>query len=135
MSLKDTKTAVDELHNLLNVLVAIIILIIWLIILGVSITHFLVFVSSQLLLAVFIFGNTCRTVFEAIVFLFVMHPFDVGDRCEVEGVQVSREFLDFIILFIKYLYISSKLLNHLSFFFNSDVSGRDEYHDNSFSET
>ncbi|KAB1203601.1 Mechanosensitive ion channel protein 8 [Morella rubra] len=91
LSLKDTKTAVDELHNLLNVLVAIIILIIWLIILGVPITHFLVFISSQLLLAVFIFGNTCRTVFEAIVFLFVMHPFDVGDRCEVEGVQMLVE--------------------------------------------
>jgi small-conductance mechanosensitive channel len=92
LSLNDTKTAVDELHTLLNVLVAILILIIWLIILGVPISHFLVFVSSQLILVVFIFGNTCKTVFEAIIFLFVMHPFDVGDRCEVEGVQVKRGF-------------------------------------------
>ncbi len=91
MSLNDTKTAVDELHNLLNILVAIIILIIWLIILGVRITHFLVLISSQLLLVVFMFGNTCRTVFEAIIFLFIMHPFDVGDRCEVDGVQVRKE--------------------------------------------
>jgi small-conductance mechanosensitive channel len=91
LSLNDTKTAVDELHNLLNILVAIIILIIWLIILGVRITHFLVLISSQLLLVVFMFGNTCRTVFEAIIFLFIMHPFDVGDRCEVDGVQVRKE--------------------------------------------
>ena len=91
MSLTDTKTAVEELHTLLNILVAIVILIIWLIILGVPITHFLVFISSQLLLVVFVFGNTCRTVFEAIIFLFVMHPFDVGDRCEVDGVQVIKE--------------------------------------------
>ncbi|KAF3946626.1 hypothetical protein CMV_027130 [Castanea mollissima] len=88
LSLTDTKTAVDELHTLLNILVAIITLILWLIILGVPITHFLVFISSQLLLVVFVFGNTCRTVFEAIIFLFVMHPFDVGDRCEVDGVQM-----------------------------------------------
>ncbi|KAG2698245.1 hypothetical protein I3760_07G141700 [Carya illinoinensis] len=88
LSLDDTKTAVDELRNMLNVLVAIIILIIWFIILGVPITHFLVFMSSQLLLVGFIFGNTCKTVFEAIVFLFMMHPFDVGDRCEVDGVQM-----------------------------------------------
>ncbi|XP_041018897.1 mechanosensitive ion channel protein 8-like isoform X1 [Juglans microcarpa x Juglans regia] len=88
LSLDDTKTAVDELRNMLNVLVAIIILIIWFIILGVPITHFLVFMSSQLLLVVFIFGNTCKTVFEAIVFLFIMHPFDVGDRCEVDGIQM-----------------------------------------------
>ncbi|KAK4600106.1 hypothetical protein RGQ29_009964 [Quercus rubra] len=88
LSLTDTNTAVDELHTLLNILVAIITLIIWLIILGVPIIHFLVFISSQLLLVVFMFGNTCRTVFEAIIFLFVMHPFDVGDRCEVDGVQM-----------------------------------------------
>ena len=91
MSLTDTNTDVDELHTLLNILVAIITLIIWLIILGVPIIHFLVFISSQLLLVVFMFGNTCRTVFEAIIFLFVMHPFDVGDRCEVDGVQVIKE--------------------------------------------
>ena len=91
MSLTDTKTAVDELHNLLNIIVAIITLIIWLIILKVPITHFLVFLSSQLVLVVFMFGNTCRTVFEAIIFLFVIHPFDVGDRCEVDGVMVRKE--------------------------------------------
>ncbi|XP_041018898.1 mechanosensitive ion channel protein 6-like isoform X2 [Juglans microcarpa x Juglans regia] len=44
--------------------------------------------SWMLLLVVFIFGNTCKTVFEAIVFLFIMHPFDVGDRCEVDGIQM-----------------------------------------------
>ncbi|WRX30189.1 hypothetical protein QQP08_022676, partial [Theobroma cacao] len=93
LSLNDTKTAVDELHNMLNILVAIVIAVIWLIILGIPVTHFLVFISSQLLLVVFIFGNTCKTVFEAIIFLFIMHPFDVGDRCEVDGVQVKKPSL------------------------------------------
>lgn len=112
LSLNDTKTAVDELHHMLNVVVSIIILVIWLIILGVAVTHFLVIISSQLLLVVFIFGNTCKTIFESIIFLFVMHPYDVGDRCEVEGVQVrelkpcrsilffSFSFLNFLIYFI-----------------------------------
>uniref|UniRef100_A0A2N9FLT6 Mechanosensitive ion channel MscS domain-containing protein n=1 Tax=Fagus sylvatica TaxID=28930 RepID=A0A2N9FLT6_FAGSY len=103
LSLNDTKTAVDELHNLLNILVAIIILIIWLIILGVRITHFLVLISSQLLLVVFMFGNTCRTVFEAIIFLFIMHPFDVGDRCEVDGVQMVVEEMNILTtVFLKF---------------------------------
>ncbi|XWS20896.1 hypothetical protein CRYUN_Cryun30bG0008500 [Craigia yunnanensis] len=93
LSLNDTKTAVDELHNMLSILVAIIIVIIWLIILGIPVSHFLVFISSQLLLVVFIFGNTCKTVFEAIIFLFIVHPFDVGDRCEVDGVQVKSHHL------------------------------------------
>ncbi|XP_039159578.1 mechanosensitive ion channel protein 6-like [Eucalyptus grandis] len=53
-SLNDTNTAVDDLHNMLNVLVAIITAVIWLIILGVPIMQFLVFISSQFLLLAFV---------------------------------------------------------------------------------
>ncbi|XP_023896281.2 mechanosensitive ion channel protein 8 [Quercus suber] len=103
LSLTDTKTAVDELHNMLNMIVAIITLIIWLIILKVPITHFLVFLSSQLVLVVFMFGNTCRTVFEAIIFLFVIHPFDVGDRCEVDGVMMVVDEMNILTtVFLRY---------------------------------
>lgn len=103
LSLNDTKTAVDELHNLLNVLVAVVIVISWLIILRIPITHFLVFISSQILLVVFIFGNTCKTVFEAIIFLFVMHPYDVGDRCEVDGVQMVVDEMNLLTtVFLKF---------------------------------
>lgn len=75
---------------MVNVLVSIIIMISWLLILEIATSKVLVFISSQLLLVAFIFGNTCKTVFEAIIFLFVMHPFDVGDRCEIDGVQVLK---------------------------------------------
>ncbi|KAM3758769.1 hypothetical protein ACB098_01G070300 [Castanea mollissima] len=103
LSLTDTKTAMEEPHALLNLLVAIVILIIWLIILRVPITHFLVFISSQILLVVFVFGNICRTVFEAIIFLFVMHPFDVGDRCEVDGVQMVVDEMNILTtVFLRY---------------------------------
>lgn len=74
-----------------NVVVGVIVFALSLLILGLATTHFFVFLSSQLLLAVFMFGNTLKTIFEAIIFLFVMHPFDVGDRCEVDGVQVSAK--------------------------------------------
>lgn len=75
---------------MLDVFVAVLVAIICLLILGVPITHFLLFISSQLLLVVFVFGNTCKTTFEAIIFLFVMHPYDVGDRCEIDGNQVKK---------------------------------------------
>lgn len=90
LSLNDTKTAVNKLHHMLNVLVGVIILVVWLLILKVATTHFLVFMSSQVLLVVFMFGNTAKTTFEAIIFLFVMHPFDVGDRVEIDGVHVRN---------------------------------------------
>ncbi|OIT08472.1 PREDICTED: mechanosensitive ion channel protein 8-like [Nicotiana attenuata] len=103
LSLNDTKTAVNKLHQILNVLVAIIILVIWLLILRVATTHFLVFLSSQMLLVVFIFGNSAKTTFEAIIFLFVMHPFDVGDRVEVDGVQLVVEEMNILTtVFLRY---------------------------------
>lgn len=56
---------------------------------GIATTQVIVVISSQLLVVVFMFGNTCKTTFEAIIFVFIMHPFDVGDRCVVDGVQVN----------------------------------------------
>ncbi|KAI3734428.1 hypothetical protein L6452_13896 [Arctium lappa] len=96
LSLNDTKTAVDKLHQMLNVVVGIVIIVIWLLILRVATTHFFIFLSSQLVLVAFVFGNTCKTTFEAIIFLFVVHPFDVGDRCEIDGVQMIVEEMNIL---------------------------------------
>ncbi|KAK2458963.1 mechanosensitive ion channel protein [Trifolium repens] len=96
LTLNDTKTAVNKLHRMLNFLVAIIILVIWLLILEIATSKFLLFVSSQLVLVAFIFGNTCKTVFEAIIFLFVMHPFDVGDRCQIDATQMVVEEMNIL---------------------------------------
>jgi small-conductance mechanosensitive channel len=88
-SLNDTKTAVMQLHNLVSVIVIIISIIVTLLLMGIATTKVLVVVSSQLLVVVFIFGNACKTVFEALIFVFIMHPFDVGDRCVIDGTQVT----------------------------------------------
>ncbi|KAF8019669.1 hypothetical protein BT93_G0379 [Corymbia citriodora subsp. variegata] len=103
LSLNDTKTAVDKLHKMLNVIIAFIIVIIGLTILQVDVTHFLIVISSQLIVMAFIFGNTCKTIFEDIIYLFVIHPFDVGDRCEVEGVQMVVEEINILsTVFLRY---------------------------------
>lgn len=105
-SLKDAKTAIEELNRILSVIVLVLILIVFLLLMGLATTKLLVVLSSQLLVAVFIFGNTCKTVFEAMIFVFVMHPFDVGDRCVVDGVQVLRANFFNIELFLQiYTYI------------------------------
>ncbi|KAK1563679.1 hypothetical protein Q3G72_031081 [Acer saccharum] len=72
-------------------------------IVGIATSKFLLFVSSQLVVVAFIVGNSCKTVFEAIIFLFVMQPFDMGDRCEIEGVQFSSEMnILTTIVFLRY---------------------------------
>ena len=47
--------------------------------LQVNVTRLWVTASSALLSFVFIFGNSLRGIYESVVFLFVVHPFDVGD--------------------------------------------------------
>lgn len=73
---------------LVSVIVLIVITIVWLLMMGFLSFQVLGFISSQLLLVAFMFGNTAKTVFVAIIFLFVMHPFDVGDCCVIDAVQV-----------------------------------------------
>lgn len=89
VSLSDAKTAIEELNKLASGLILLIIIVVWLLLMEIATTRVLVFISSQLLLVVFMFGNTAKMVFEAIIFVFIMHPFDVGDRCVVDGDQVN----------------------------------------------
>uniref|UniRef100_A0A7N0U612 Mechanosensitive ion channel protein n=1 Tax=Kalanchoe fedtschenkoi TaxID=63787 RepID=A0A7N0U612_KALFE len=117
LTLCDTKTAVSRLHQVVNVIIGIIIGIIWLIILGIATSKLILVVSSQLVVAAFIFGNTLKTIFEAIVFLFVIHPFDVGDRCEIDGVQMIVEEMNILsTVFLRFdnqkiIYLNSLLAN------------------------
>uniref|UniRef100_A0A7N0ZWI2 Mechanosensitive ion channel protein n=1 Tax=Kalanchoe fedtschenkoi TaxID=63787 RepID=A0A7N0ZWI2_KALFE len=102
-SLNDTKTAIQELNRLLSAVVVIVGIIVWLIVMGFLTTQVLVLISSQLLLVVFMFGNSAKTAFEAIIFVFVMHPFDVGDRCVVDGVTLTVEEMNILTtVFLRY---------------------------------
>ncbi|KAK9944235.1 hypothetical protein M0R45_009812 [Rubus argutus] len=103
LTLNDTKTAVNRLRRVVDVLVGIVIVVIWLLVLDIVTSANLVYATSQLVVVAFVFGNTCKTVFEAVIFLFVMHPFDVGDRCEIEGVQMVVEEMNILTtVFLRY---------------------------------
>lgn len=102
-SLNDTKTAIEELNKLVSVVVIVVTIIVWFLLMGFLTTQILVFISSQLLLVAFMFGNTAKTVFEAIIFVFVMHPFDVGDRCVIDGIQMIVEEMNILTtVFLRY---------------------------------
>ncbi|XVF13744.1 hypothetical protein REPUB_Repub08aG0234200 [Reevesia pubescens] len=73
-SLNDTKTAVQQLHKLASAVVIVIIIV-----------------------------ATLLMVFESIVFIFIMHPFDIGDRCVVDGVQMIVEEMNILTtVFLRY---------------------------------
>ncbi|KAG5247974.1 mechanosensitive ion channel protein [Salix suchowensis] len=96
LTLNDTKTAVNKLHQMINVIFGIVIVVISLVILGIAKIKFFMLLGSQFLVVSFIFGNTAKTLFESIIFLFVIHPFDVGDRWEIDGVQLIVEEMNIL---------------------------------------
>ncbi|CBI27836.3 hypothetical protein VitviT2T_016304 [Vitis vinifera] len=103
LSLNDAKTAIEELNKITSGVTLIVIIIVWLLLMGLVTTKVLILISSQLLLSAFMFGNTCKTVFEAMIFVFVMHPFDVGDRCVIDGVQMTVEEVNILTtIFLRY---------------------------------
>ncbi|GLT81120.1 hypothetical protein SLA2020_525240 [Shorea laevis] len=94
--LNDYKTAIEELDRLLSSIMFVVIVIVWLLMMGILKTRALLLICSQLVLAAFMFGNSLRTVFEAIIFVFVIHPFDVSDRCVIDGVQMVVEEMNLL---------------------------------------
>lgn len=90
-SLNDTKTAVQQLHKIASAIVSVIIAVVTVLVMGLASTKVIAFIITQLLLVGFTFQNMCKTVFESIVFVFVMHPFDIGDRCVIDGIQVTTD--------------------------------------------
>lgn len=101
-SLNDTKTAVQQLHKLASGVVSVIIIVVFLLVMGLASTKVIAVIITQLLLLGFTFQNMCKNVFESIVFVFVMHPFDIGDRCVVDGVQVHT-LLSLTLYFLVYM--------------------------------
>ncbi|CAH8286022.1 unnamed protein product [Eruca vesicaria subsp. sativa] len=93
-SLNDTKTAVRQVDKLITGVLYVVTFIIWLILLDVLTTKFLVVFSAKLVGLAFIVGSTCKNIFESFIFVFVMHPYDVGDRCVIDGVTLLVEEID-----------------------------------------
>lgn len=112
-SLNDTKTAVQQLHKLASSIVIVIIFVVFLLVMELANSKVILFVITQLVLLGFAFQNTCKTIVESIIFVFIMHPFDIGDRCVIEDVQV----INFTRPKMVYYYISKKTWSSNSIYF------------------
>ena len=88
-SLRDVGSAVGKLDLVLTVLTMVIGLLIVLLIFGIDLQSYLVTSVSLILAATFVFGNSARSMFEGIIFLFVTHPFDVGDRVLIDDQNLN----------------------------------------------
>ncbi|KAL2901151.1 Mechanosensitive ion channel protein 10 [Bienertia sinuspersici] len=96
-SLNDTKTAVQQLHKMASAIVTVIIFVVFLLIMELATPKVVAFVITQIVVLGVIFHNTCKTIFDCIIFVFVMHPFDIGDRAKLMEFR-RNEYTDYSIL-------------------------------------
>ncbi|KAI9026412.1 hypothetical protein CLU79DRAFT_789018 [Phycomyces nitens] len=82
-SVRDLSQATGKL----NIILLVIFVAIWVVIVlasfGINVGTELMPLWSAFIAASFIFGNSAKDIFESIIFVFVTHPFDAGDRVMV----------------------------------------------------
>ncbi|KAI6128463.1 Mechanosensitive ion channel-domain-containing protein [Pisolithus croceorrhizus] len=83
-SIRDAGAALKLLNRILLFFAIIILFFISLSIYGVNVTQSLTSVYTLGIAASFIFKTSASNAFDAIMFLFVTHPFDTGDRCFID---------------------------------------------------
>lgn len=84
-SLKDLDSVVSKLDHVLAFIVFVISLIVFLSLISTSAAGVLTSAGSSILALSWLFSATAQEFLQSIVFVFVKHPFDVGDRVTIYG--------------------------------------------------
>ncbi|KAJ9104747.1 hypothetical protein QFC19_003888 [Naganishia cerealis] len=84
-SMRDLDGAVRRLDDILMVIVFVIACLIFATMLSSKISTFVTSASSFILGLSWLIGTTMQEILGASIFLFVKHPFDVGDRVDIDG--------------------------------------------------
>ncbi|PYH38230.1 Mechanosensitive ion channel family [Aspergillus neoniger CBS 115656] len=84
-SLKDLDSVVGRLDNILEFFVVIITLIVFLTLISTSAAGVLTSAGSSILALSWLFSATAQEFLQSVIFVFIKHPFDVGDRVTVYG--------------------------------------------------
>lgn len=84
-SLKDLDSVVSKLDNVFMFFVFVIVLIVFLSLISTSAAGVLTSAGSAILALSWLFSATAQEFLQSVVFVFVKHPFDVGDRVTIYG--------------------------------------------------
>ncbi|KAH9249707.1 hypothetical protein BASA81_012503 [Batrachochytrium salamandrivorans] len=86
-----------RLTTVLSVIVNFVVVLIVLAIFGLNVLELWLSLSSVVLAFSFIFGGTLKNIFDSVVFLFGVHPYDIGDKIKL-GVDETPYWIDEIAL-------------------------------------
>ncbi|KAF9209355.1 hypothetical protein BGZ59_010158 [Podila verticillata] len=91
-SLRDLSQAVGKLDIIFLTIVVTVWLLIILSVFGTVVFQSMLSIGSFLVALSFVLGNSLRTLFENIVSLFITHPYNSGDLCDIDGTfMIVRE--------------------------------------------
>ncbi|MCJ1310753.1 hypothetical protein MMC25_004419 [Agyrium rufum] len=102
-SLHDVDQAINVLDNLLCVVLFVIVLFIFIAFLNANFTTTLATTGTALLSLSFVFATTCQEFLGSCIFLFVKHPFDVGDRVDIGADPLVVEHISLLFTVFKRL--------------------------------
>ena len=83
VSLQDSRQVLHSIDAFLNIVIFFIVALFGMTIYRVDVLQLWLGVSSILLAFTFIFGGSAKTAFDSMVFLFLVHPYDVGDAIQL----------------------------------------------------
>lgn len=95
-SMHDIDSAISALDSMLAVVVLIIIILVFVGFLNQNFTTTLATTGTALLSLSFVFASTAAEILGSCIFLFVKHPFDVGDRVDVNSEQYVVEHISLL---------------------------------------
>ncbi|KAJ5641305.1 hypothetical protein N7490_005305 [Penicillium lividum] len=84
-SLKDLDSVVSKLDNVFMFFVIVIVLVVFLSLISTSAAGVLTSAGSSILALSWLFTATAQEFLQSVIFVFVKHPFDVGDRVTIYG--------------------------------------------------
>ncbi|KFY72328.1 hypothetical protein V499_07516, partial [Pseudogymnoascus sp. VKM F-103] len=84
-SLKDLDSVVGKLDDLFLFIVAVITILVFISLISTSAAGVLTSAGSAVLALSWLFSATAQEVLQSIIFVFIKHPFDVGDRVTIYG--------------------------------------------------
>ena len=90
-SMHDVDQAINVLDNLLLTVVLLAVVFVFVAFVNRSLTTMLATAGTALLSLSFVFATSAQEVLGSIIFIFVKHPFDVGDRVDIGGIQLVVE--------------------------------------------
>ncbi|KAF2191135.1 serine/threonine protein kinase-like protein [Zopfia rhizophila CBS 207.26] len=95
-SMHDVDQAINALDGLLGTIVFIVCIFIFVAFLSPSFVGTLTTSATALLSLSFVFAATCQEVLGSCIFLFVKHPYDIGDRVDLSSDQLTVEHISLL---------------------------------------